>query len=262
MSARIYDRRASTISRYCRLPESPFLLSTIEIEAGHCHVWSFCLDQTQAMLPELQETLSDEERKRAAAFLVPAPRLQFIATRGALRILLGRYLGIEPAACVFAATKFGKPFLVEPSADIHFNVTHAGNRALIAIARSFEVGIDIEAHRALDDLAGLARMILSVDDLLRWERLPETERAAAFYAIWTRKEAVAKAVGQGLSMDFPTLEVSFQSSQAPSILRIDDQWGEPGNWTLASLDAAPGYSAALAARVSALDISQKRFTFP
>ena len=194
---------------------------------------------------------------RAAAFRLPKPQLQFIIVRGALRMLLGRYLGISADECCFAFTEFGKPFLQEPSTDLRFNVTHSGDQALIAIARSAEIGIDIEQHRKLDDAHGLAKMILSADDMERWLSVPETLRISAFYAAWTRKEAVAKAVGQGLSMDFPALRVSFEPGRDAALEKIGEPWGPLNEWTLKSLDAVLGYSAAVAARVPRLHVLQR-----
>lgn len=228
------------------------------IETNDCHVWSLSLDQPLAVLSALEQVLSEEERRRAAAFRLPAPRQQFIVARGALRTLLGRYLDTPPAHCAFNVNDFGKPFLRTPSVDLRFNVAHSGAQALIAVARAVEVGVDIEIHRPLGDSHGLARTILSPADLARWQQLPEAIRMAAFYSIWTRKEAVAKAVGQGLSMEFTAMEVSFEPNQPAELLRIAAPWGEPRDWTLRTLATVAGYSAALAARTSHLRISQRR----
>ena len=209
----------------------------VQLRKNDCHVWSLPLNQPPSVLMALAQTLSEDERQRADAFRVPAPRRRFILTRGALRMLLGRYLDAEPADFRFGYNEFGKPFLRTPPAGLRFNVAHSGDHALIAFADSIDVGVDIEIHSPLDEPHGMARMVLSPTEFAHWRQLPDAARTEAFYDIWTRKEAVAKAFGQGLSMDFTALEVGFD---------------EPRDWMLITLGAAPGYSAALAARTREL----------
>src|SRR3954454_1918255 len=104
------------------------------------HVWSVVLDAQPAAVGAV---LSEDELLRAAAFKVEDARRNFVTTRGALRTLLGRYLGTEPTALRFAADSRGKPRL-DPPRELLFNVSHSGAAGLIAIGAA-EVGVDIEA---------------------------------------------------------------------------------------------------------------------
>lgn len=131
--------------------------------------------------------------------------------------------------------------------NLRFNVSHSGTRALIAIARDIEVGVDIEWHRPVDDMSGLARMVFDRQDLSHWSALPAPQRTPAFYRAWTRKEAVAKAIGCGLALDFPMLRVSFCADQPPTILEMDPAWGHPMDWSLKNIATGDDYSAALVA---------------
>lgn len=214
--------------------------------AGECHVWSFALCQSQERQQHLEQILSAEEKQRAAAFLRPPPRQQFIICRGALRLLLGAYLTSPPADFLFKLNQFGKPSLQGPAANLHFNISHSGERGLIAISRDFEVGVDIERHREPHDASGIARMIFSQQDLGEWLRLPEEAKTGAFYRAWTRKEAVSKAMGCGLALDFPNLGVSFLPNQSPAILAMNPNQGCLQDWRLEDIPTTPGYSAALA----------------
>jgi 4'-phosphopantetheinyl transferase len=139
---------------------------------------------------------------------------------------------------------------------LRFNVTHSGTRALIAIARDIDVGIDIEVHRPLGDISGLARMIFCSQDLEHWSSLPSAERMSAFYRAWTRKESVAKAIGCGLALDFPSLRVSFIADQPPAILEMDPARGCAHDWTLENVATSDGYSAAIAALTRELRVCQ------
>lgn len=227
---------------------------------GDCDVWWVCLPQAPQDLAALESVLSAPERERAAAFRLAAPRRQFVVGRAALRTLLGRSLGIPPAACGFAVDANGKPSLQPPS-PVRFNVSHAGDFVLIAIASGMDVGVDVEAHRPADDLASLAASILCPADLERWRAASAAEGPAAFYRIWTCKEAVAKAIGGGLAMDFRRLRISLAPGRAAALASLEPHWGQADRWSLRELATESGYSAAVAASAPALKVTQRTLLF-
>jgi 4'-phosphopantetheinyl transferase len=224
--------------------------------AGACDVWMVSLVQPPQRLGQLESLLSPQERERAAAFLLPLPRRQFIVARAALRTLLGRALGLAPADVSFALNAHGKPALA-PDSALRFNVSHSGDLALVAIATGFDVGVDVEAQRRTDDLASLAASILGPQDLERWRATAATEGAAAFYRIWTCKEAVAKAIGCGLSLDFKALRIDLAPGRAASLAALAPEWGEARAWSLRELETEGGYCAAVAAAAPGLSVTQR-----
>lgn len=225
------------------LPASCPLPAPFRIGPGECHLWD--LDLEAPLLPGQEALLDPEEQARAAAFRVPLPRRQFSTTRSALRLLLGAYLAQPPGLLRFCLAPHGKPGLAPPYAEVglHFNVSHAGQRALIALTADHPVGVDIEAHRPLgEDGAGLAAMICHPRELAAWKALPQAGRLHDFYRIWTGKEALSKALGLGLGLDFRQLELD-----APGFPGLPpSQPSLPGGWQLHVLEAPAGYSAALA----------------
>ena len=223
---------------------------------GVCDVWSVSLLQPPHQLAALESLLSVQERERAAAFLLPLPRRQFIVARGALRTLLGRTLGTSPSAVRFALNAHGKPAL-DPACELRFNVSHAGDLALIAVASGLDVGVDVEVHRRIDDLASLAASILCPPDLDQWRADASQQGAAAFYRIWTCKEAVAKAIGCGLAMDFRALRISLAPGRAAALASLEPAWGRAGAWSLRELETESGYSAAVAASTPDLKVTQR-----
>lgn len=240
------------------MPHEEVLHPSLELNKGECHVWHVSLDAPEEDLSRLTEHLSDVERKRAAAFLVPAPRAQFIVTRGVLRLLLGRYLGIPAAAVALHADAHGKPQLVPSQDELRFNVSHSGAQALIALCLGADVGVDIERHRELEDWIGMARTIWCAADLARWQRLPAADRGRAFYRAWTRKEAVAKAIGLGMAADFKKLRVSFAPGEDARVLDLDPAFGLAAEWSLIDIATPENYSAALATRSTATRVMQYR----
>lgn len=190
-----------------------------------------------------RDTLSADERARADQFAQAGDRARFVATRSLLRFILGDYLGIERRAVAFAYAADGKPMLSPTmSQHIKFNVSHAGDQSLVAVALETPVGVDVEPVRPLDDLVDLADLVFSPSERVAWDALPESERLMAFFEVWTRKEAVLKGLGAGLSRPPREIEVGSASDGA--------SWQDPAPphtiWRLTSFCPWPGYAACVA----------------
>lgn len=110
-----------------------------------------------------------------------------MAARWALRQVLGRYLGGEPAGIELRFGSRGKPMLAAPNSPLRFNLSHSGELALIAIAGEREVGVDVEVIGT---------------------------KPGDFYAEWTRREAIAKCHGAGLGAPLPDAAVAVAAIDA------------------------------------------------
>jgi 4'-phosphopantetheinyl transferase len=209
-------------------------------------VWRVALDHPPVETAALRRVLSGTERRRADQFRFEHDRLRYEAARGALRIMLGRYLATDPALVVFAYGPRGKPRL-EGHAGLHFNVSHSGGLALLAFARR-PLGIDVEHERDLPDAGEIAERFFSPREAERLRALPPSERRAAFFRCWTRKEAWIKATGEGLAQPLDSFDVSFATGEPPGLERVAGQPGEAERWWLADLRPAPGWAGALAMR--------------
>jgi 4'-phosphopantetheinyl transferase len=146
--------------------------------ATEIHLWSAALDLPA--WPSL-DRLPPGERNRATRIQSPRRRQRWVAARWALRGALARYLQRGLAEIELEIGTHGKPVLAEPSRSLRFNLSHSDDRALIAIVRGREVGVDVQ-------------------------RLGS--RPFGFYAEWTRREAVAKCLGCGLGTPLPKVAVA------------------------------------------------------
>ncbi|MBV9851204.1 MAG: 4'-phosphopantetheinyl transferase superfamily protein [Armatimonadetes bacterium] len=199
--------------------------------ADAVHVWRVIPDALPLPEAVLARTLSADERAQATRLRRPQDRQAWIATRGLLRVLLGHHLGRDPAALQFASNAFGKPALItaQNPGDVRFNVSHTEGLALLAVTRGREVGVDVERVREGWPVTDVASFIFSPRELMEWNALPPEARAEAFWTMWVRREARAKAGGTGLSLPGSAEEVP------PS-----------GSWALTDLDVGPAHRAALA----------------
>lgn len=179
----------------------------------------------------LRPRLSDSERRRADRFRFERDRRRFIVARARLRELLAGRLDLAPQAIELAYGKNGKPGLAQRYADSgwRFNVAHCDDVAVYAFSRDSDIGVDIEAIRPVCEADALAARFFSRREYAAYSALAPRDRPLGFLECWTRKEAVVKALGDGLSMPLDERDVS----RAPG-------------WSLHSFFPLPGFIAALA----------------
>ena len=187
-----------------------------ELREGDLQVWQLDLNgpDSRGLLTQAFEALTAEERKRAAKMRTGTAPEEFIAGRGLLRHLLSAFLNCDPQLVGIILGAHRKPAL-RPQGGVrmpHFNVSHSGGTVLIAISRTGSVGVDVEYMDSSVETMDVARAAFHPDDL-RWIENAATvkDRLLAFYGCWTRREAVAKADGRGL-----TLPASGFSTGPPS----------------------------------------------
>jgi 4'-phosphopantetheinyl transferase len=210
-------------------------------------VHRFDLDVAAARAGDLGRCLSAQELSRAGRLVSERDRLYWTACRGLLRQTLASYLGCRARAVTFTAGDNGKPRIDSDSGDdgespLHFNLSHSGDVALLAVSRFGPLGIDVEFLRPIRDWAAVAKRWFSPLEREQLWRLPEDERRDGFFRCWTRKEAVIKATGEGLSADLQAFDVTL----AADARVLDYRGTQQGDWQLAHLEPRGGYVAALA----------------
>ncbi len=210
-------------------------------------VWLTRLDLDAEQVRQCTGLLSRDEQLRAERFHFERDRRRFVAARGILRVLLGEHLGITPASIAFGYAKNGKPFIADHAASMHFNVAHAHERALYAISKSCALGVDIEYLNRDIDYSGLAERFFTSRERTELKRIPESDRKRAFFSCWTRKEAVIKATGDGLSLPLNQFEVTLAPGIAPRLLDSAAAPQLAGYWNLYAPDIGNDYIAAVAA---------------
>ena len=205
--------------------------------AGAVAVFRVPIAESSRYLPQVQAVLHPAELLRASRYHQPADRTRFLVARAALRQLLGRYAQRPPASLVFEAGTNKKPVL-QGAPGLHYNVSHAGNWVLIAIAGT-EVGVDVEkvdAQFAFQDI-----LATSFSPAERAFIGQGTTSARAFYQLWTRKEALVKATARGITEDF------WQVPALDGRHELADPGGAAGSgWAVSSFAVAAGYAAAVA----------------
>jgi 4'-phosphopantetheinyl transferase len=209
------------------------------------HVWSLRLNVSPIMAMRLAQLLSAGEVSRAGRFVSVADRGRFSAVRGLLRVILSGYLGVPPEEVALEAGFGCKPRLVDRR-DPRFNLSYSGGRGLVAVSAHREVGIDIEQVRDVGDLGVLAEICFSPVERLALSGVAASERESAFFSGWTRKEAFAKLLGEGLSKRLDSFDVSVIPGEPAGLLRLHGVPDAPTRFSLLALTPAAGYAGALA----------------
>lgn len=201
------------------------------------HVWIASIDVEEPAAREVTRCLSDDERARAGRFCLERDRRRFGVARAMLRHILSAYLPSSgPGDLRFEYGACGKPRLVGAGgeAGLRFNATRSAGLAAVAVTRGGAVGIDLEVIRPelVDDrLAAATLNEAELDAFHRAGRRRSLDRERVFFASWTRKEALLKATGAGLSR-------GLEAAIAPA---------DRGRWRLWALRPAPAAVGAVAA---------------
>ncbi|HEY4144725.1 4'-phosphopantetheinyl transferase family protein [Pinirhizobacter sp.] len=158
---------------------------------------------------------------------------------------LGAYLGVSPADLRLGHGPFGKPALEGEHSRLSFSWSHTGEVALLGVAWELpELGVDIERDRPRPRLLDIAGRYFAVGETAWLAAQPPEDRQAAFLRLWTAKEAVLKAHGQGLS--YGLHRVGFTWSGGPAASGFEGELAPASRWSLAEPAIGPGLHAHVA----------------
>ncbi len=163
-------------------------------------------------------------------------------------MILGYYLGIEPIKLRFCYRKYGKPALTDTCNEmpVYFNLSRSEGLALYAFTRAHEIGVDIECVHDAWEIETIAKQFFSAAETHVLHALPEGEKKNAFFKLWTRKEALIKAIGDGLHRPLNTFAVSLAPVQSFSLLGTGCGSEQGTQWSIEELNPASGFVAAFA----------------
>ncbi len=206
---------------------------------------------------QLRRGLSSEDTTRLERYTNAVARSMFLASRGALRFLLGQMLATSPAKVEIATHEHGKPYL-PAHPELFFNISHSRDIALIAFARE-AVGIDVEYAGRQVDYAAVMRRFFSESERQEWAKYSQPTPQQAFFRGWTRKEAVLKATGEGIAGLGHTV-ISFRPDEPRALhARLGEQ-SQGQDWLFQDFSPATGYQAAVALQAPALSLTLQAFS--
>jgi 4'-phosphopantetheinyl transferase len=211
---------------------------------GELHIWLARLDVSEKEQAAYARLVAPDESARAERFHFEHDRRFFVAGRGILRILLGRYLACPPERLAFLYGLKGKPSL--PGTVLEFNLAHSGGLAVFTVACGGAVGIDLERVRPVPDFDRIMNSFFAAAEIHAISALPAADQLRAFFTCWTRKEAYLKATGDGITVRLDRFSVPVVPGSPPSLLHVEGASEEARRWSFQELPLGPEYVGAVA----------------
>ena len=212
-------------------------------DCSHCNfkpgdnidIWLIEVAKNLHFLKSFAALLNKEELARANRYLRKEDHNRFIISRVSLRYILSKYIGKQPQEIVFELEPNRKPYI--NGAGIQYNLSDSNNQVLIAISGQ-PVGIDVEYIKPKFYYDTILPLNFSIPEI---DFINEQDSPNRFFKLWTRKEAILKATGIGLTDHL---------KQIPS---LDGQYAIDGglistrnNWRLSSFMSSEDYMATIA----------------
>ncbi|MFB6832195.1 4'-phosphopantetheinyl transferase family protein [Streptomyces hydrogenans] len=184
--------------------------------------------------PEAYAVLDAAERRRARGFATEEGRSRYVWAHLALRRVLARYAGADPAGLRFGREgRYGRPVLRGVDGPPGFSLSHSHGLVAVAVAAGV-VGVDVQRECPPETVeACLPR--LHPWERAELERLGPARRVEAFTRLWARKEAYLKGLGTGLAR---APRADYLGDAEPA--------ARPAGWSVCGVPVAAGYAAAVA----------------
>lgn len=221
-------------------------MSLAPLTPGDVQIWHYELDTDADRQAQLERVLDEAERNRAQRFHFEEHRRRFIVRRGVLRMILANYTGMKPEKIHFTHGANGKPGidLSMTGRALKFSASSSQALAAVAVACDRELGLDLERVRPDRDHELVAREF-SDPEAAELRRLEPGERAAAFFELWTCKEAYLKGKGLGLRVPLDQFTIALDPV-SPRLTWSALDPADPEKWSLHRLILAPAFAACLA----------------
>ena len=156
-----------------------------------------------SILEKMLISLPDEKKEKLLRYRFEIDRKIGIYSQILIRCLICRVSGLKYRDIQINEGPTGKPYLAcDPSYE--FNISHTRNAVAAALSDK-PIGVDIERIREID--INIAKSVFS-DKELNWLQDASKDQNRRFFDIWTKKEALVKYHGIGLSGDLKSYDVT------------------------------------------------------
>jgi phosphopantetheinyl transferase len=153
------------------------------------------------------DPVHEDDDQRAQRYTRPSDRLNFLAGRRLLaRLMPGG--PVEPPIVGAAGAPTRAPIQVRPTGQpmprngVHISVSHSEHLLSVALTRSGPVGVDVESRSGFERNATVVDRIAHDEERAFVGTASQPDAALSRrLKIWTRKEALSKAMGVGIGFD-------------------------------------------------------------
>ncbi len=222
----------------------------MRLAPGELHLWAWRLDSGLTASKAQINVLSKAELNRMKMLRRATDRELYAICHANVRTTLGAYTG-EPAQAVeLIHGPHGKPFLKHSCGKIglQFNLSHTTNLAVLVVCLGHAIGVDIEEVKPVD--VSLPQQCFSENEQLELARFSGDAWLRCFYNGWTRKEAILKAEGTGLTGSrLDAFDVTLQPNAPGKLLSYRPEAKLSRHWKLADITLDNNFIGAIASSV-------------
>ncbi|MBK8983267.1 MAG: 4'-phosphopantetheinyl transferase superfamily protein [Ignavibacteria bacterium] len=229
----------------------------MKLNCNDVHIYRIIISEHTGSIPQFKNILSGDEIKKADRFKFTKDFQSYTISRSFLRNILSQYINLNPAEIKFSYTETGKPFI--ENSKIHFNLSHSGDRCIIAVSLTAGTGVDIEKVRDSEDLIIIAERYFSETEIIYLKNFQEKEVTNNFFRIWTLKEAFIKAIGEGLSFRLKDFSVTDRTGNIPVLSFNNTSSHSEKNWSLQILESESDYVSSFAINSDNVNIIYKKY---
>lgn len=210
-----------------------------------------------------ERLLAEEEYRKYSKLHFSKDRDIYLTAHVLLRVVLSKYAHVPPEAWAFTSNRFGRPEILsreEGAASLRFSLSRTRGMVVCGIARSMEIGVDVEEVRPLNDLETLSNHVLTEGEQSWLRRRAEHERLESFFQLWTLKEAYLKAKGVGLSQPLNEVGFDLDGEKPPRLGPAGKCFDQAADWQFSTTQPAPSHRMAVALRTEGTGERQIRIS--
>lgn len=151
-----------------------------------------CIDEDA--IEQGKRALAPSEMRRFASFKRPERQRQYLIGRMLLRHAVSRMTGVPPASISTLDRPGAAPLLILPDGVLQpgFSLSHSREWIACTTGTDVQVGVDIEVIDSERNILALADAAFYPEEYAWFTGQNGSERLAAFYRMWTLKEALFK----------------------------------------------------------------------
>lgn len=163
-----------------------------DLNSKETHVFSILIDKYFEEIQDYKSILSIEELAKSEKYQHYNSKITYITSRYFIRKTLCLFTNETDPSRIRFHYKENKKLAVD---DIEFNISHSGNILLVAINTS-TIGVDVELIKKDFDFDPILETCFNLNEIKVINQ--SEDKLLRFYNLWTRKEALLKATGEGL----------------------------------------------------------------
>ncbi len=181
------------------------------IQADEVYLLKIDLEYIKPTLsnPCLIPSLNDEEAKRCQQFRFKKDRISFAISRYFTKHVLSDLTAIDASQIQFDYNAYGKPFFINNSTNIQFNISHSGDLILIGLGHNYELGVDVEKWHPNIEFDDIAQSVFSLEEQRYLRQASKQDKQKVFYHFWSLKESFIKEEGLGLQLPLDSFTMAF-----------------------------------------------------